>query len=68
MCDWIWKFYAKYLDKMTIYGELGDLHCAEDYVLKDGEAEVMIARMLGMFKGIYDMVKKIINYITHIIN
>jgi WASH complex subunit 7 len=36
--------------------------------LKDGEGEMMIARMLGMFKNIYDIVKKIINYVTHLIN
>lgn len=53
---------------MTIYGELGDLHLQEDHTLKDGEAEIMISRMLGQFKNIYDIIKKLINYITHLIN
>ena len=53
---------------MTIYGELSDLHHVEDQQLKDGEAEIMISRTLGMFKQIYDIIKKIINYVTFLIN
>lgn len=61
------QFY-KFLDKLTIYGELSDLHQDEERKLLDGEAEMMISRMLGMFKQIYDIIKKIINYITHLVN
>ena len=53
---------------MTIYGELSDLHHHEETKLKEGEAEIMIAKMLGMFKSIYDIMKKIINYVTHLVN
>jgi WASH complex subunit 7 len=53
---------------MTIYGELSDLHHVEDQQLKDGEAEMMISRTLGMFKQIYDIIKRIINYVTFLIN
>ena len=42
----ILQFY-KFLDKLTIYGELADLHLEEERKLTDGEAEIMICRMLG---------------------
>ncbi|CAD8128339.1 unnamed protein product [Paramecium sonneborni] len=61
------QFY-KFLDKLTIYGELADLHLEEERKLVDGEAEIMICRMLGQFKQIYDIIKKLINYITHLVN
>lgn len=53
---------------MTIYGELSDLHHSEETKLRDGESEIMISRMLGMFKAIYDIIKKLINYVTHLVN
>ena len=50
------------LDSLLLYGERG-----KDVVLAEGEAELQIGRSLGLFKQIYNLIRKLMSYVEHCI-
>lgn len=48
------------LDSLLLYGER-----AKDVQLAEGEAELQIGRSLGLFKQIYNLIRKLMSYVEH---
>ena len=50
------------LDSLLLYGER-----AKDVKLVEGEAELQIGRSLGLFRKLYNLVRKLMSYVEHCI-